>query len=129
MEKYTKDMIPDFKEDIAYYVKDMKRILKNAPKENKINWLSYHKFFELDRKVERLHTLCILLELNLDVEVWGQKNFGEVLINKTYKFNLVKKYFESQYNVKNGPIKEKMLKNYIMDAIEDTKHPLDRQPL
>src|SRR6056300_316036 len=91
MEKYTKDMIPDFKEDIAYYVKDMKRILKNAPKVNKINRLSYHKFFELDRKVERLHTLCILLELNLDVEVWGQKNFGEVLINKTYKFNLVKK--------------------------------------
>lgn len=122
-------MIPDFKKDIKSHVKDMRRILKNVPEENKISWLSHYGFFKLDQKVERLHTLCILLELNLDVEVWGQKNFGEVLINKTYKFNLVKKYFEAQYNVKNGAIKEKMLKNYIMGVIDYTKHPLDRKPL
>ena len=129
MEKYTKDMIPDFKKNISYYVKDMKRILKNAPEKNKINWLSYHDFFKLDQKVERLHTLCILLDLNLYVEVWGQKNFGDVLINQTYKFNLLKKYWEKKYTVKNNYIKEETLKNYIMGAIENTKHPIDRKTL
>src|SRR5210317_1360135 len=118
MEKYTKDMIPDFKEEISYYVKDMKKILNEAPEKNKINWLSYHGFFKLDRKVERLHTLCILLQLNLDVEVWGQKNFGEVLINRTYKFNLTRKYWEKQYNDESY-IEEDILKNYILGVIED----------
>lgn len=122
-------MIPDFKKDISYYVKDMKRILKNAPEKNKINWLRYHDFFKLDQKVERLHTLCILLDLNLDVEVWGQKNFGDVLINQTYKFNLLKKYWEKKYIVKNSYIKEETLKNYIIGAIENTKHPIDRKIL
>lgn len=121
-------MIPDFKKDIKSHVKDMRRILKNVPEENKISWLSHYGFFKLDQKVERLHTLCILLELNLDVEVWGQKNFGEVLINKTYKFNLLRKYWQQQYN-KDSYIKEETLKNYIIGAIEDTKHPIDRKPL
>jgi len=74
---YTKETLDDLDEDIEYYKEKSVELQRSCW--HKDNYSNY-----ADRNVLRLKKLRKLLELNLEVETFGQPNFGMVLVNRKF---------------------------------------------
>ena len=74
---YTKETLNELDEDIEYYKEKSIELQKSC-------WHKDRYSNYADRNILRLKKLKKLLELNLEVEKYGQPNFGMVLVNKKF---------------------------------------------
>ena len=77
MRMYTKDTLDELDEDVKDYIDKSLQLSKE-------NW---HKDVYSDRYIrqaKRLLKLRKFLERDLDVEFFGQKNFGLVIVNRKF---------------------------------------------
>ena len=79
---YTKETLHELEEDIEHYKQQSLELQKSC-------WHKDRYSNSADRNVRRLRKLKKLLELGLEVETYGQKNFGLVLINKKFVVSLI----------------------------------------
>ena len=74
---YTKETLNELDEDIEYYKEKSIELQKSC-------WHKDRYSNYADRNILRLKKLKKLLELNLDVETYGQPNLGMVLDKKNF---------------------------------------------
>ena len=107
MRMYTKDTLNELDEDV-------KDCLDKAQNLDKIRWnKDYHNNL-YERQAKRLLKLRKLLERDLTVEFFGQKNFGLVLVNNKFVVCLLNNEWRTvrknkQSNYESDKIKESAL--------------------
>lgn len=87
---YTKETLHELEEDIEYYRQSSILLQKSC-------WHKDTYSNSADRNVRRLKKLKKLLELDLEVETYGAKNFGLVLVNKKFVVSLLENNWRILY--------------------------------
>jgi len=93
MRMYTKDTLNELDEDV-------KDCIEKAQELSKKSWNKDVYSNSYDRQAKRLLKLRKLLERDLDVEFFGQKNFGLVEVNRKFVVCLLHNEWRTVRNTK-----------------------------
>ena len=103
---YTKETLHELDDDIKYYKEQSKNLCDNC-------WDKDVYSDRYDRQIKRLKKLRKLLERDLKVEFFGQKNFGLVEVNNKFVVSLLHNEWRTVY--KNKWYKHKQDLNHFID--------------